>query len=55
LIATVYAVRLSSVALAQVAADALPGHGALEFGDMTLPHADDDRLLPTAIYARWQG
>jgi 23S rRNA (cytosine1962-C5)-methyltransferase len=54
LIATVYAVRLSSVALAQVAADALPAHGALEFGDMTLPHANDDRLLPTAIYARWR-
>jgi 23S rRNA (cytosine1962-C5)-methyltransferase len=55
LIATVYAVRLSSVALAQATADALPGHGVLEFGDMALPHADDERLLPTAIYARWQG
>ncbi len=55
LIATVYAVRLSSVALAQVAADALPQTGVLEYGDMTLPHASDDRLLPTAIYARWRG
>ncbi len=55
LIATVYAVRLSSVALAQAAQDALPAHGTLEFGDMTIPHADDDRLLPTAIYARWRG
>lgn len=55
LVATVYAVRLSSVALAQAAADALPPKGLLEYGDMTLPHISDDRLLPTAIYARWRG
>jgi 23S rRNA (cytosine1962-C5)-methyltransferase len=55
LIATVYAVRLSYLALAQTAAphlaDAL---GDWEVGEMALPHASDDRLLPTAIFARWR-
>jgi 23S rRNA (cytosine1962-C5)-methyltransferase len=55
LIATVYAVRLSYLALAQTAAphlaDAL---GDWETGEMALPHASDDRLLPTAIFARWR-
>jgi 23S rRNA (cytosine1962-C5)-methyltransferase len=56
LIATVYAVRLSYVALAQVTKDAIaPSKGTLEAGEMTLPHATDDRLLPTAIFARWRG
>ncbi len=55
LILTVYAVRLSFLALAQTAQDAanLRG-GAWEFGEMALPHADDARLLPTAIFARWR-
>jgi 23S rRNA (cytosine1962-C5)-methyltransferase len=55
LILTVYAVRLSFIALAQAAtsAAALQG-GVWEFGEMALPHASDDRLLPTAIFARWR-
>jgi 23S rRNA (cytosine1962-C5)-methyltransferase len=56
LIATVYAVRLSHIALAQTAAAALAAaHGVWQSGDMALAHANDARLLPTAIYARWQG
>lgn len=56
LICTVYAVRLSAIALGQIAADALASpHGAWEAGEMALPHATDDRLLPTALYARWRG
>jgi 23S rRNA (cytosine1962-C5)-methyltransferase len=55
LIATVYAVRLSFVALLQTAQAALPARGVWEAGEMTLAHADDDRLLPTAIFARWRG
>ncbi|MGE3143674.1 MAG: class I SAM-dependent methyltransferase [Hyphomonadaceae bacterium] len=56
LIATIYAVRLSYIALAQTARAALVAtHGAWESGEMCLPHAEDERLLPTAIYARWRG
>ncbi|MET0181746.1 MAG: class I SAM-dependent methyltransferase [Caulobacterales bacterium] len=51
MIATVYAVRLSAVALKQAAQDALPNR-VWEAGDMCLPHKTDDRLLPTAIFAR---
>ena len=55
LIATVYAVRLSFQALAQAAADAAPlSDGDWSAGEMMLPHAEDARLLPTAIYARWR-
>jgi 23S rRNA (cytosine1962-C5)-methyltransferase len=54
LIATVYAVRLSFLSLLQTAEDSLgPAGGAWEFGEMALPHMSDDRLLPTAIFARW--
>ncbi|MEL6829577.1 MAG: class I SAM-dependent methyltransferase, partial [Pseudomonadota bacterium] len=54
-ILTAYAVRLSHIAIAQ----ALGAHlsdlgGALKMGEMALPHLSDDRLLPTAICARWQ-
>ena len=55
LIATVYAVRLSHLALLQTAQQALPAAGAWEAGDMAIAHAEDERLLPTAIYARWRG
>ncbi|MEJ0059081.1 MAG: class I SAM-dependent methyltransferase [Terricaulis sp.] len=55
LIATVYAVRLSYLSLAQTAAQSLAASaGVWEAGEMTLPHANDDRLLPTAIFARWR-
>jgi len=55
-IATVYAVRLSYLALAQTAQQAFAGAGGTwEAGEMALPHASDARLLPTAIFARWRG
>jgi 23S rRNA (cytosine1962-C5)-methyltransferase len=54
LIATIYAVRLSYLALAQTAQDALAAGGDWEIGEMALPHANDARLLPTAIFARWR-
>lgn len=54
LIATVYAVRLSYLALAQTARDALGAtHGNWEAGEMALAHAQDERVLPTAIFTRW--
>lgn len=53
MIATVYAVRLSYIALAQTAQQCFHG-GAWEIGEMALPHANRDLLLPTAIFARWR-
>jgi 23S rRNA (cytosine1962-C5)-methyltransferase len=54
-IATAYAVRLSYLALGQALADRLGQHsGVMEMGEMALPQKDADRLLPTALYARWR-
>ena len=53
-ILTAYAVRLSYLALSQALADRLsPLGGVMETGEMALPQQGADRLLPTAIYARW--
>lgn len=55
-IATVYAVRLSYLALAQTAQQAFEGaQGEWEVGEMALPCEGGDRVLPTAIFARWRG
>ena len=52
---TVYAVRMSSLALAgllnEVFAD-MPG--TIEHGDLAVREDDNGRLLPTAIFARWR-
>jgi 23S rRNA (cytosine1962-C5)-methyltransferase len=54
-IATAYAVRLSYLALGQALADRLsPLGGVMEMGEMALPQQGSDRLLPTALYARWR-
>lgn len=53
-ILTAYAVRLSHIAIAQALAPHVkPYGGLLEMGEMGLPHQQDDRILPTAICARW--
>jgi 23S rRNA (cytosine1962-C5)-methyltransferase len=53
-ILTAYAVRLSYLALSQALADRLsPLGGVMETGEMALPQQGANRLLPTAIYARW--
>ncbi len=53
-IVTAYAVRLSYLAIAQTLGDRVSAlGGTLEAGEMTLPQQDSDRLLPTALYARW--
>ncbi len=55
MIATVYAVRLSYLALAQTAQQMFDG-GKWQIGEMALPHAGRAGfLLPTAIFARWRG
>lgn len=52
-IATIYAVRLSFLALARTLAQAMEGRGgAVEAGEMALPQ-QDGRLVPTALFARW--
>ncbi|EIZ81199.1 SAM-dependent methyltransferase [Novosphingobium sp. Rr 2-17] len=51
---TVYAVRMSSLALAGLMAELfadLPG--TIEHGDLAVREDDQGRLLPTAIFARW--
>ncbi len=53
-ILTAYAVRLSYLALGQTLADRVADlGGTLEFGEMAIPQQGADRLLPTALYARW--
>lgn len=53
-IATAYAVRLSYLALAQALADHVsPLGGTMEMGEMAIPQTNSDRVLPTALYARW--
>ena len=53
-ILTIYAVRLSYLSVGQTLASHLSGlGGGLEWGEMTLKESRSDRLLPTAVYARW--
>lgn len=57
---TVYAVRMSSLAIAGLLAEALAGlPGTIEHGDLAIGEEGDSqggggRLLPTAIFARWR-
>ncbi|MFM2372265.1 MAG: hypothetical protein RIS85_1987 [Pseudomonadota bacterium] len=53
---TVYAVRMSSLAIAGLLAEALKDlGGTIEHGDLSIREAGPDgRLLPTAIFARWK-
>ncbi|GBF56813.1 ribosomal RNA large subunit methyltransferase K [Candidatus Phycosocius bacilliformis] len=56
LVATVYAVRLSFLALENGLAAALDQRpGQIEAGEMALVEQNSGRLLPTAIFARWSG
>lgn len=51
---TVYAVRMSSLALAGLLEEALAGlPGTIEHGDLSVREQSAGRLLPTAIFARW--
>lgn len=53
-IATLYALRLSHLALARTLSDALDGLGGeFEAGEMALAEEKTARLLPTALFARW--
>ena len=52
---TVYAVRMSSLALAGLLAEHFTGlPGTIEHGELAVrEEGEDGRLLPTAIFARW--
>ncbi len=52
---TVYAVRMSSLALAGLLAEVLQDlPGEIQHGDLSVREdSEDPRLLPTAIFARW--
>jgi 23S rRNA (cytosine1962-C5)-methyltransferase len=54
---TVYAVRMSSLALAGLLAEVFADlSGTVEHGELAVREAGEDgRLLPTAIFARWSG
>ncbi len=53
-VVTVYAIRLSAVALAELAVQAFADVGHVTTGEMTI-REDGGRLLPTAIFVRWTG
>lgn len=53
-ILTTYAMRLSHYAIGQSLYDIVRPHGgALESGEMALQQVSAERVLPTALYARW--
>lgn len=54
MIVTAYAMRLSYLAVAQTVADRLTDlGGTLQIGEMAIPQEGSERVLPTALYARW--
>ncbi|MGI4876483.1 MAG: class I SAM-dependent methyltransferase [Janthinobacterium lividum] len=55
LVLTVYAIRMSAVAIAELANEALAGlGGTVTAGEMTIREEARGRLLPTAIFVRWE-
>jgi len=52
LVLTVYAIRLSALALEALMAEIMPA-GRIESGDMAVRETARGLLLPTAIYSRW--
>ena len=56
LVLTVYAIRMSAVAIAELVAEAFADlGGTVTAGEMTIREEGRDRLLPTAIFVRWEG
>jgi 23S rRNA (cytosine1962-C5)-methyltransferase len=54
LVLTVYAVRMSALAIGELVKQTLgPLGGTVELGEMAVREADRGLLLPTAIFARW--
>jgi 23S rRNA (cytosine1962-C5)-methyltransferase len=56
LVLTVYAIRMSAVAIGELVGETLaPLGGAVQVGEMAIREETRGRLLPTAIFARWSG
>ena len=54
LVLTVYAIRLSALAIAELVKDSFADLGGrISAGEMTIRETARDRLLPTAIFVRW--
>ncbi|MDO9488938.1 MAG: class I SAM-dependent methyltransferase, partial [Sphingomonadaceae bacterium] len=54
LVLTVYAIRMSAVAIGELLTEAMAGFGGtVEVGEMTIREEARGKLLPTAIFARW--
>lgn len=53
MILTAYALRFSSVALAQMMEDAAPKRGHTDHGELWLADEGGQRPLPTSLFARW--
>jgi 23S rRNA (cytosine1962-C5)-methyltransferase len=56
LVLTVYAIRMSALAIAALMAETMAGAGGrIESGDMAICEEGRGLLLPTAIFSRWGG
>ncbi|MFC3711726.1 class I SAM-dependent methyltransferase [Sphingoaurantiacus capsulatus] len=54
LVLTVYAIRMSAVAIGELLTEAMADlGGTIEVGEMTIREEARGKLLPTAIFARW--
>lgn len=53
MILTAYALRFSSVALAQMVEDVAPKRGTTDHGELWLADESGERPLPTSLFARW--
>jgi len=53
MILTAYALRFSSVALAQMMEDVAPKRGSIDHGELWLGDESGNRPLPTSLFARW--
>jgi 23S rRNA (cytosine1962-C5)-methyltransferase len=54
LVLTVYAVRMSAIAIGELVRQTLSGlGGTVELGEMAVREESRGLLLPTAIFARW--
>ena len=50
---TAYSVKASPITLRQAVEELMPTGGSMEAGEIALQEANSERLLPTAIFARW--
>ncbi len=55
MITTAYAIPVSSISLSNMITDATRKvKGNVEFGELAVKQKSNERLLPTAIYCRWE-